>query len=174
MVMAPAEFRVSVLLLTVSSALVACHSTPVESGVNVPAGATASSSSAATDAGRHVSLRERGGGDGTTDSTKALLATFSVERLAVAGQSRLVLVTHGSSSCPWRVTDVEVSRRTVVILTVRSRSGSSTRPCTMDDTPHHEMLTLPADVPATQVAAVRLTTADGVTHTERVTRGDRA
>lgn len=116
--------------------------------------------------------QEPEGGESTASPSKALLASFSVERVAGDSSSRLALVTHGSSSCPWRAKNIQAMRDHTVTVTVESRPGTSERPCSLDDSTRRELLSLPDDVAATQITTVRLTAANGVSHTEAVATPD--
>lgn len=108
------------------------------------------------------------GRDEAPSPSKAPLATFSVERVSGDDPSRLVLVTHGSSSCPWRVKEVQANAKHTLTVAVGSRPGSSDRPCTADDQKRRETVSLPANVRAEDVKTIRITAANGETHTAAV------
>lgn len=101
--------------------------------------------------------------------SKALLASFGVERVAGGERGRLVLVTHGSGSCPWRPIDVQATGKYAVTITVSARFLTSDRPCDLDNSRRRETLDLPADVRVDEVKKVHLTAANGVSHTAAVT-----
>lgn len=110
--------------------------------------------------------------DGVIADQKALLATFS---LILAGDERgsrhLVLATHGSSSCPWRVTDVQEIGDDALRITVSS--GKRGQPCTLDDARRRERVELPPGMQAGQVTEAVLSTPRGASHPVTVSAPDR-
>lgn len=156
--MTGSRWCLSMLLLAALTGLVACASSE-EEPINTTASASADSSTSGSTKTPSVSGRSRG--DGAEMPSEAMLASFSVDRVESGGHTRLVLVTHGSSSCPWRAKDVQATTRDTLTITVGSRAGSNDRPCTADDAKRRERLDLPADVRPEQVKTVRLTAANG-------------
>lgn len=149
----------SMLSLGALMGLVACASS-AEEPMNTTASASADSSPSGST--KAPSVSERSGEEGAEVPSEALLASFSVDRVESGGHTRLVLVTHGSSSCPWRAKDVQATARDTLTITVGSRPGSNNRPCSADDAQRRERLDLPADVRPEQVKNVHLTAANGV------------
>lgn len=156
--MTGSRWCLSMLLLAALTGLAACASSG-EEPINTTASASADSSPSGS---TRTPSPERSRGDGAEVPSDALLASFSVERVESGGHARLVLVTHGSSSCPWRARDVQATTRDTLTITVGSRAGSNDRPCTADDAKRRERLDLPADVRPEQVKTIRLTAANGV------------
>lgn len=161
--------RLLLLLVAASWPLSACDSSQVEPAPSGPSASPETSPSDSPNASDgESSVREwRVGGDARFTSD-ALLASFSVERVDSNGRSRLVLTTHGSSSCPWRVRDVQATGNHSVTITVGSRRATKDRTCTTDDAKRRERLDLPVEVQAEEVTTARLITADGASHTASV------
>lgn len=162
--------RLLALLLAVQWSLTACDSFP-EASVRSGPSASPDTSSTTPDDDETPSARARRAGGGTGSPSGALLASFTVELMG-GGQSRLVLTTHGSSSCPWIVKDVVATGKHIVTITVGSREGTKERPCTADDAKRRETVSLPAEVQAQKVTTARLITADGASHTASVVTRD--
>lgn len=101
--------------------------------------------------------------NGVITDHRELLATFTLTRAGdERGSGHLVLTTHGSSSCPWRVIDVQEMGDDAVRITVSS--GKRGQPCTADDAPRRERVDLPSGVLAEQVTQALLATPGGASH----------
>lgn len=167
---------IAALTTTAAGLLVACDSQRGEPGsmksepgyANLPRSDVAPSDTPAA----------RGERDLASDRLKQhisneLLATFTVDQEAGdSGSRRLVLTTHGSSSCPWRVTDVATMGARWVVITVSEGYAQSQQPCTADDAPLQHWLELPSGVRPEQITTAWLLTADDAS--ARVTVGPRA
>lgn len=80
------------------------------------------------------------------ESPTAVTTPGGRDRLPRHPRSRLVLVTHGSSSCPWRAKQVQATGKHTVAVTVRPRPGSNEWPCDLDASERRERLNLPMNV----------------------------
>lgn len=89
------------------------------------------------------------------------VASFTAERL-LTRRHELILRTRGSSTCPWRVTDVEATDGGRA-LTVSASSSPQTAGslCTDDLREHREVIPLPVGVQLRQVTEVHVVAAPG-------------
>jgi hypothetical protein len=157
-----------VLLVAASWPFVACDASPVGAARSDPSTGTDGSAAESADAGNMDSSVPQGrDGRHAAVASSALLGTFTVEREGGNGPSRLVLVTHGSSSCPWRVRDVQATGGRSVTITIAARQGTERHPCNLDDSKRRERFDLPSGVHAKDVATARLTSG-GAAHVASV------
>jgi len=161
--------RLLALLVASWGALVACNSSPVEPMQSSPSASQDASASEAATAGKPApAVRERRAEGKSGFTSDALLASFSLERVNRTRGNHLVLFTHGSSSCPWRVRNVQVTGTYSVTITVGSRRGTKDHPCNLDDANRRQRVDLPVGIAARNVSEVRLTTKDGASHSASV------
>ncbi|GEP37955.1 hypothetical protein NPS01_16180 [Nocardioides psychrotolerans] len=96
------------------------------------------------------------------------LASFTVERL-LTRRHELVVRTRGSSTCPWRVTDVLATNDGRALTVTLSNAQNTAKPlCTDDLREHREAIPLPVGVQLEQVTEVRKLDTQGASHTSLV------
>lgn len=129
--------------------------------------ACASSSPGSPSVGQSVAPKSPAS-ETTGTQSESVLASFTVERL-LTRRHELVVRTRGSSTCPWRVTDVRTAdgarALTVSLSTAPETAGSR---CTNDLREHREAIPIPAGVFLDEVSEVQLVDTQGSSHTATV------